>query len=232
MRGVIAILLALMTVTAAQASAKPDYDFSYVYPAAAARIAPLRAWLEAERVRRRSAIAHDAAGDRADSKTRGFAFHTYQESTAWQVVTDTPRFLSLSAERSSYFGGAHGQYEALSLVWDKRTGRRLDPATVFVSAAAVQAVFGAPWCAWLKGERAKRTGSSPTDDDTVPCPEVKTLTLLLGSSDRRRIDRIGLIASPYVAGSYAEGTYETTLPVTADVLRIVKPAYRADFALR
>ena len=64
------------------------------------------------------------------------------------------------------------------------------------------------------------------------CPKISELTELLGSSNRQRFDRIGLIADPYVAGSYAEGTYETTLPVTAAILRIVKPGYRAVFAVR
>ena len=64
------------------------------------------------------------------------------------------------------------------------------------------------------------------------CPTLKELTLLLGSSTRRRIDRIGLIADPYVAGSYAEGAYEVTLPVTPTILRAVAPRYRAAFAVQ
>jgi hypothetical protein len=55
--------------------------------------------------------------------------------------------------------------------------------------------------------------------------------VLLGSSNKRRFNRIGLIASPYVAGSYAEGQYEVTLPVTPKVLAAVKPEYKAAFAL-
>jgi hypothetical protein len=54
--------------------------------------------------------------------------------------------------------------------------------------------------------------------------------VLLGSSDKQRFNRIGLIAAPYVAGSYAEGPYEITLPVTPAVLAAVKPEYKAAFA--
>ncbi len=64
------------------------------------------------------------------------------------------------------------------------------------------------------------------------CPSIKELTLLLGSTNGRAIDRIGLIADPYVAGSYAEGTYEVTLPVTPAILKTVKPAYRSAFAVQ
>lgn len=63
------------------------------------------------------------------------------------------------------------------------------------------------------------------------CPPVKDLTILLGSTNGRAIDRIGLLADPYVAGSYAEGSYEVTLPVTRAIAGAVKPAYRAAFAL-
>ena len=44
-------------------------------------------------------------------------------------------------------------------------------------------------------------------------------------------DRVGLIADPYVAGSYAEGSYELTFPVTAELLAAVRPEYKAAFAL-
>jgi CRP-like cAMP-binding protein len=57
------------------------------------------------------------------------------------------------------------------------------------------------------------------------------LTLLLGSSNGRTFDRIGLIADPYVAGSYAEGPYDVTVPITQAVLDAVKPAYKEAFSL-
>jgi hypothetical protein len=64
------------------------------------------------------------------------------------------------------------------------------------------------------------------------CPPLDELVILLGSSDRQAINRIGLIAPPYVAGPYAEGSYEVTLPVTRAVLQAVKPRYRDAFATR
>ena len=52
------------------------------------------------------------------------------------------------------------------------------------------------------------------------------------SSNRRAIDRLGLLVGPYVAGAYAEGSYDITLPVTPAVLKAVKPEYRGAFAVR
>lgn len=208
------------------------YTFDYAYPAAAGQIAPLRAWLEADKARMRAKLAADSAAARADAKKEGFPFRSYDASKSWKVVTSTPRFLSLSGEVSSYSGGAHPNSGSLSLVWDKKAGRQIKSTDVFVSPAAIQATFGTAWCAALKVERTKRLGANAGPDDIFKCPKVSDLTLLLGSSSGKAINRIGLIADPYVAGSYAEGAYEITLPVTAAVLRAVKPTYRADFALR
>ena len=227
------MVVAFGTASIAQAAETTrNYTFDYAYPSAAGQIGPLRAWLEADKARMRAKLAADAAAARADAKKEGFPFRSYDASKTWKVVTSTPRFLSLSGDLSSYSGGAHPNSGSLSLVWDKKAGRQMKATDVFVSPAAIQATFGTAWCAALKVERTKRLGADAGPDDIFKCPKVSDLTILLGSSNGRVINRIGLIADPYVAGSYAEGAYETTLPVTAAILRAVKPAYRADFALR
>ncbi len=148
----------------------------------------------------------------------------------WQVVADLPRFLSLSASFYFYTGGAHGNGAYDALVWDREAGAALDPKAMFRSPAALQEALGAPWCRALKAERQKRLGADYSDDGIFPCPPIEDLTVLVGSSDRTSFDRIGLLAAPYVAGSYAEGSYEVTLPVTPAVLAAVRPEYRAAFA--
>ena len=229
------ILLASAVPAAAQTKVvakTATLDFSYAYPTAAARIAPLRRWLEADRVRLRTRAAGLAAEDRREAAKSGFPFHQHDASREWKVVTETPRLLSLSGESYSYTGGAHGNTALESLVWDKAKARRVDPRTMFESAAAMQRVLGPGWCAWLKGERRRRLGSDPGTDDIFPCPPVSDLIVLLGSTDRRAIDRIGLVAGQYVAGSYAEGMYEMTVPVTPALLAIVRPEWQAAFATK
>ncbi|WP_298812930.1 hypothetical protein [uncultured Sphingomonas sp.] len=148
-------------------------------------------------------------------------------------MTSTPRFLSLSYKAYSFTGGLHGNLSTGALLWDKAHGARLDPAAVFTSPAALEHAIAPIYCARLKAERARRLAPyKDTGDLFSQCPPLSDLTLLLGSSDRRHINRIGLIADPYVAGSYAEGQYEVTLPVTPAILAMVKPAYQAAFAAR
>lgn len=209
----------------------PGYDASYTYPPAAARIVPLRRWLDADRARFLAHVAAEAEDDRREAAKHGYPFHQHDGLRTWKVVTETPRLLSLSGETYRFTGGAHGGTTLAPLVWDKAHARHVDPRALFVSADALQRVLGATWCEELKAKRTRRLQGAPPADDIFPCPPVKDLTLLLGSTDRRTIDRIGLIAGQYVAGSYAEGMYEITLPVTPALLAIVRPAWRDVFAL-
>ncbi|APX67147.1 DUF4163 domain-containing protein [Sphingomonas sp. gentR] len=207
-----------------------DYEFSYAYPAAAARIGGLKAWLDADRARIQAKAARDGAAGRRDARQSGYPYHRYSFDKTWKVVTDTPRFLSLSADSYDFTGGAHGSPASHELVWDKAVGRRLDPKAVFTSLPALQTAIRTDYCARLKAEQVKRNQGDLSSMNA--CPPLKDLTMLLGSTNGRAIDRIGLIADPYVAGSYAEGAYEVTLPVTQAILGTVKPEYRGAFAVR
>ncbi len=207
-----------------------DYEFSYGYPAAATRIAGLKNWLDADRARLQAKTARDGAAARREARKAGYPYRRYSFDKSWKLVTQTPRFLSLSGDSYDYTGGAHGSPASYGLVWDKRAARRLEPKSVFGSGAALQAAVRTDYCARLRAEQRRRNQGSVSSMNV--CPPVKDLTLLLGSSNGRAIDRIGLIADPYVAGSYAEGAYEVTLPVTRSIIAAVKPEYRGAFAAR
>lgn len=153
----------------------------------------------------------------------------YEKS--WEVVADLPRYLSLSASFYVYTGGAHGNGAHDALVWDREAKVAVDPKAMFASPKALQDALGAEWCKALKAERTKRLGEDYSEDGIFTCPPISDLTVLVGSSNKRSFDRIGLLAAPYVAGSYAEGTYEVTLPVTPAVLAALKPEYKPAFAL-
>ncbi len=225
------IVMALAVPAAAQKTA--TYAFEYSYPAQAARIAPLKAWLDADKARLRATVVRDAAAARREARGGGFPFRAFEMQKHWQVVTDTPRFLSLSLTIYSDTGGAHGSAGSGALLWDRHARRRLDPRAVFVSDAALHAAVMPPWCRWMRAERVRRLGADANSDTVFgQCPPMKDVTVLLGSSNGRTFDRIGVIADQYVVGAYVEGPYEHTVPVTAAVLRAVKPEYRAAFAAK
>lgn len=207
-------------------------EFAYKWPAEVSGIPALAERLAAERDKAlaeqkadwQTALDEFAGEDCASCKALSY-------SKEWELVADLPRYLSLSAHIYLYTGGAHGNSAFEALVWDREAGAALDTGAMFTSEAALQDALGDAWCKALKAERGERLGEDYAADDIFPCPDIAQLTVLLGSSDRKSFDRIGLIAAPYVAGSYAEGPYEVTLPVTQAVLDAVKPVHREDFAL-
>jgi hypothetical protein len=207
-------------------------EFAYKWPAAVSAIPALTQQLTNERDKAVLAQKGEWEGmlsypDMADCMTcSNLAF-----SKDWKVVTDLPGYLSLSADMYFYSGGAHGGSDYDALVWDREAGKSLAPEAMFRSPAALQEALGAAWCKALLAERTERVGADYAVDDIFPCPPIADLTLLLGSSNKQAFNRIGLIAAPYVAGSYAEGAYEATLPVTPAVLAAVKPEYKSAFAL-
>jgi hypothetical protein len=210
-----------------------DFLFEYSYPAEAGNVPELASLLDRRLTSVRAELVRDSAAARQEARDSGFPFNAYSTGVAWAVVADTPRFLSLSATITSYSGGAHGNMGFDALVWDKEAGRALDPGQLFTSAAALEEVLGAGLCDQLQRERTARRGQVPTGEGTFEdCVPLADTTLLLGSSNGRVFNRIGVMIGPYVAGPYAEGSYEFTLPVDAAVLAAVREEYRPAFAAR
>ena len=207
-------------------------EFSYSWPAKVSAVPALAKRLTAERdklLAEQKAEWQESLREFGDSDCIACVNRDLQKS--WDVVADLPRFLSLSWNLYAYTGGAHGNSGSGGLVWDREANAALAPEDLFVSEAALQDALYTRWCKALQRDRVTRLGMEPADSSTFPCPQIAELTVLLGSSNKTHFDRVGLIADPYVAGSYAEGSYELTFPVTAEVLAAVRPEYKAAFAL-
>ena len=207
-------------------------EFSYTWPAKVSAVPQLVERFTAERdklLAEQKAEWEQSLVEFAADDCGGCVNRDFQKT--WEVVADLPRFLSLSASFYVYSGGAHGNGAYDALVWDREAKAAFDPKAMFRSADALQAALDDPWCKALKAERMKRMGEDYSEDGIFTCPPISDLTVLPGSASKTAFDRIGLLAAPYVAGSYAEGTYEVTLPVTPAVLAAVRPEYRAAFAL-
>lgn len=207
-------------------------EFSYSWPAEVSAVPALVTHLTAERDKLLAEQKAEWEEAKREFAGEGCVSCTNRSSEkGWEVVADLPRFLSLSASFYVYSGGAHGNGAFDALVWDREAQAFFDPKALFRSEAALQDALGEAWCKALKAERMKRLGEDYYEDGIFTCPAIADLTVLAGSSDKRRFNRIGLLAAPYVAGAYAEGSYEVTLPVTPKVLAAVKPDYKAAFAL-
>jgi hypothetical protein len=210
------------------------YSFEYSYPAEAGAIAPLARQLAADLAERKEELVASAREGQEQAEDSGFPYNAYSFSKEWKVVADLPGWLSLSGNFSSYSGGAHGMYGLESLVWDKKVGRGFPAIELFTSAEALDTALGDRLCEALNREREEKRGEPvPSDSDSEfdRCVGVEEATILAGSSNGRTFDRIAVWFGPYVAGPYAEGSFELDFPVDQAILDAVKPAYRSAFSL-
>ena len=216
-----------------EAESNDLYEFEYAYPAAAGAIPALKTALDAELEKTRASLRSDAKQQKADAAKENFPFHALSHYVDWKVVTDVPGWLSLSAEVSTYEGGAHPNHGYEALLWDRAAGQRREAKDLFVSADALSRAIRPAFCREIDRQRAEKRGApvkSGSDEMFSDCIDPLASAVILGSSNRRTFDRIGVLVGPYEAGPYAEGDYEVTLPVTPAVLAAVKPEYRASFS--
>lgn len=229
MRTVSVATLALMAWAMSPPARADDAPFTYTIPPKALAIAPLAAKLRADAAKQRRDFDAEVASVRKDDPEMASRFTLSRE---WKVVTDIPRFLSLSLDGYDYTGGAHGNPFSDGMIWDRVRGQALKPVDMFVSAAALRRAINAAWCAGLTKQRVEKRGGDGRLG-TIPefdgCIDPTQQVLLLGSRRSDRFDRIGIIANVYQAGPYSEGSYEVTVPVTPAIIAAVKPEYRPFF---
>jgi hypothetical protein len=211
------------------------YEFEFSYPAQAAAIPALKAMLDTDAIQQQAELRNEAQEEAADAKVNDYPFHPHSRSYNWQVVTETPGWLSLSSLVGAYTGGAHPNYWFSAILWDRTAGKARKATDLFTSKQALSAAIRKPFCAELNRQRARkrRAPVDPASTDMFnECIDPVAETVILGSSNGQVFNRIGILVPPYEAGAYAEGDYEVTLPVTPAVLAAVKSEYQASFAMK
>lgn len=206
-------------------------EFAYAYPREAAVIAELAAWLDGDRTTRRDALIAAAQRDKAAAEKAGFPYRQHSHLQTWKIVSNTPRFLSMSAEIQTYTGGAHGMTSFATLLWDRNRAKRLQPLDLFTSGEAFDAAIRDRFCAGIKRAKAAKgifREESP-DSPFGKCPPASAQTVWIGSSDGRYLDRMTIAIAPYEIGPFAEGSYKINVPVTGALVDAVKAEYAQSF---
>ena len=210
------------------------YELDYAYPRSAAAIPALKAKFDAQINKLRGELLAEAKEEKEMSDP-DFVFRAHSRSYDWQVVTEIPGWLSLSTLASTYTGGAHPGYWFESVLWDKRAGQERKALDLFTSKEALSQVIRPAFCREIDRQREKKRGEpvkrSP-DEMFSECLDPADYVVILGSSNHRTFDRIGILVPPYEAGPYVEGEYEVTLPVNAAIVATVRPEFRASFNSR
>ncbi len=131
----------------------------------------------------------------------------------------------------AYTGGAHGNYGASGLLWDQMANREIEFANLFAEPANMDRLLTQRWCDALNlARQEKLSGGYGVSDQCAPLSDLAVVPT--DKDGDGRFERLILTAGPYVAGSYAEGTYEVGLAVTPDLIAAIKADYRASFEVQ
>jgi hypothetical protein len=213
------------------ASDDPVLEFSYAWPAEAASIPALDRRFRSDAARmKRDALAL-AMQDREVRDKDAIHPMSHSFSRSWETAGQSKRLLSLRGSVGTFTGGAHPNGGSSSILWDRKLGRDVTIAALLLPGQSWNGAIRQPFCTLLDRERAGRRkerivrGEWPNQ-----CPELNELTMVLADRNRNgRLDHVDVTADAYVAGPYAEGPYEVSLPLTAAMLARLRPEYRDGF---
>lgn len=205
-------------------------EFHYGWSAEAAAVPQLVERFRREMAKVKSELFAGAEEDKAMRDKQGYDFHGHMSSTDYQTAGRSGRLLSLVGEVGSYTGGAHGNSGTFGLLWDRSSKKEIEVADLFTAAANMDRLLTQPWCDALNKAREEKRGEPIGGGMFDECPKLTEIAVIPTDQDGNgKMERLRLIADPYVAGPYAEGNYEIELPVTADLTAAIRSDYRQSF---
>ena len=206
-------------------------DFHFAWSAEAAAIPQLVARFQAEMKKAKDELVAGAKDDKAMRDKEGFDFHGFQSSTDYKTSGQSDRLLSLTLDVGAYTGGAHGNYGTSGLLWNRSAAREIKLVDLFGEPANRDRLLTQRWCDALNKAREEKRGEPVGGDEMFDeCPKLDEIAIVPTDKDGNgRFERLILTASPYVAGPYAEGSYEIDLPVTADLMSALNSDYQGSF---
>ncbi|QNP42931.1 DUF4163 domain-containing protein [Sphingomonas daechungensis] len=210
------------------------YSFAYSWPAEASAVPELVARFTKDKDETKAELIAGAKEDRDGRLKDGYDYHAHETQKHYETEGQSERLLSLESNVYAFTGGAHGSSGSGSLLWDRELKREISIQDLLQPGQSWTGAIRQPFCILLNREREKRREEPVKPDDLFGnCPEWKELTVLVTDTDKNgRFDHITVIADQYVAGPYAEGDYEITLPITATMIDRLKPEYRSSFEPR
>lgn len=206
-------------------------EFHYAWSAEAAAVPQLVERFRSEMDKEKRELIAGAEDDKASREKDGVEFHGYMSSTDYKTAGQSDRLLSLLVEVGTYTGGAHGNYGVGALLWDRTAGKEIKFTDLFTAPANMDRLLSQRWCDALNIEREKKRGEPVGGGDLFDdCPKLDEIAIIPTDKNRNgRFESLGLVASPYVAGPWVEGSYEIELAMTPELLAALKGDYRTSF---
>ena len=210
------------------------YSFSFSWPAEAGAVPQLVERFTRDMNETKAKLIADAKEDREERARRGFDYHAHEVRQSYETAGQSDRLLSLESSIYAFTGGAHGSSGSGTLLWDRQLAHDVTIRDLLPAGVSWTGVIREPFCTLLDREREKRRREPIRKDEMFGnCPTYDEVTVVLrDSDDNARFDHVDVIADQYVAGPYAEGDYEISLPITAAMIDRLKPEYRNSFEPR
>ena len=206
------------------------YEFDFSWPAEAAAIPELAQRLRGELDEAKAELVGGAGEDKAMRDKGGMGFNPHSSSTVYETAGQSQRLLSLRVDHGGYTGGAHGNYGTAVLIWDRQAKREVKFADLFAQPANRDRLLNQRWCDAIDKARAEKRDEPLGEGMFDDCPGLDDIAIIPADMDKDgRFERLLLVASPYVAGPYSEGSYEIELPVTTDLVAGLKGEYQPSF---
>lgn len=206
-------------------------DFHYGWSAEAAAVPQLVERFRKDMGAAKSKLLAGAKEDKAFRDKEGMEFPGHMSSTEYETAGQSAHLLSLRGEVGAYTGGAHGNYGISAILWDRSAAKEIKDSGLFAEAANRDRLLTQSWCDALNKAREEKR-DEPVGGDGLfdDCPKLDEIAVIPTDKDRNgRFERLVLVAAPYVAGAYAEGSYEIDLAVTPDLVAALRNEYRTDF---
>ncbi|MGE4430785.1 MAG: DUF4163 domain-containing protein [Sphingobium sp.] len=209
--------------------------FKYEWPDEAAAIVPLDTWLRSHAETQYKKAHTEAENGQKMAAKDEYPFRQYSFDQSWESVADLPSVLVMKSEGYTYTGGAHGMPFATSLIWDRKAGKRMATKDL-IDTARLTTSARDNFCKELNRQREEKRGEKMDPDakgsiaEFNQCPVMAEQEIIPMSRNKQALDTLRVIIGPYVAGPYAEGSYDIDLPMTPAMIAAINPAYRGWFS--
>ena len=209
-------------------------EFDYSWSAEAAAVPELVARFRADFHKTKADLISGAEEDKASRAKDGFDFHQYSSTTTFETAGQSPRLLSLREDGWSYTGGAHGNGGTAALLWDRANKKEIKVTDLFAEAANLDRLLTQRWCDALNKAREEKRGEPVGGGGMFDeCPQLSEISVIPADKDGNgKLERLLLVADPYVAGPYVEGSYEIELPITGDLIAAIRSDFRENFEVQ
>jgi hypothetical protein len=191
----------------------------------------LHARLYAEGVRDLKQFAEGSSEETEEIQAQGESAMPYAREIDWSVAGETGKLMSLRKVAYESAGGAHPNTVYSALLWDRAIKKPVKPAALFKKGTDFSKL-DRTLCDAARAAKKKKLGKDYQADsaDTWTCPKWQdTAFVLTPSTVAGKAGGLTFLLSPYEIGSYAEGPYDITVPLSA-FAGALSPAYADEFA--